>query len=46
MSEECRAWGLGRFGDILGCFRESLGVLVKNFIKSFWERVIEFFWTY
>ena len=22
MSEECRAWALGRFGNILGCFKE------------------------
>jgi hypothetical protein len=43
---QCKAWGLGRFGDILGCFREGLGVLLKHFIKRFWEGVLLFFWYY
>jgi hypothetical protein len=31
------------WGYFLGCLRESLGVLVKHFIKRFWEGVIKFF---
>ena len=46
MSEECRAWALGRFGNILGCFRKDLRVLVKQVIKRFWEGVLNFFWNY
>ena len=46
MSEERSAWGLRRFEDILGCLRESLGVLAKHFIKRFWEGIIKFVWNY
>ena len=46
MSEECRAWALGRFGNILGCFRKDLRVLVKQVIKRFGRVFLIFFWNY
>ena len=40
------AWGLERFEDFVWFFREGLRVLLKHFIKRFWEGVFIFFWSY